>query len=471
MKSLLTLIAFLIASFTTEACYFIIGKKNDRVLVGYNEDWYRSNSKYWLEHPSKKEKYGAVFFGFGGEFKIAQGGVNERGLFFDGNAIPKQVLNDSTKQGKKAAPVPIFKNVLKNCATVDEALKYLQHFYIPFIKSVQIILADAQGNYAVMDLNGVIEKGKITDGYKIITNFRSSDKTHFCYRYDLTTALLEKGFSNQVEEFENVLFTARQTFPGATVYSTISDLNHQQINLYYNHKVANKVEIDLKKSLKEGKTNEVALENLFPKRMIHELIQVWSKKGVNAAITFFDQERNNSNTKFQIDSEQLYDLTNVLLNRQHTEESLIVARKNCEYFPDSDISFEALGKSLFWNGQRNESIQAYKKVISLNPDNRWARLVLTQLTENTPDNRSSIITLRGFENAKAVAVAGVFNEWQSLQNICLKNKDGIWECPIALFPGTYYYRFIVDGRWVDDPGNLPSHELEKGFYVSTLVIK
>lgn len=136
----------LLGSFPSEACYFILGKKDGRVLVGYNEDWYRSNSKYWFEYPSKKEKYGAVFFGFGGEFKIAQGGVNEKGLFFDGNAIPKQTLHDSVKQGKKAAPVPVFKNVLKNCATVDEAITYLQHYYIPFIKSVQIILADAQGS-------------------------------------------------------------------------------------------------------------------------------------------------------------------------------------------------------------------------------------------------------------------------------------------------------------------------------------
>jgi len=470
VKSFLTLI-ILIASFSSEACYFIIGKKNDHVLVGYNEDWYRSNSKYWFERPSKKEKYGAVFFGFGGEFKIAQGGVNERGLFFDGNAIPKQVMNDSNKEGKKAAPVPVFKNVLKNCATVDEALRYLGQFYIPFIKSVQIILADAQGNYAVMDLNGLVEKGTITDGYKIITNFRSSDKNHFCYRYDLTTALLEKGFSNQVEEFEKILFAARQTFPGATVYSTISDLNRQQINLYYNHKIGNKVEIDLKKSLKEGKTNEVALENLFPKRMIHELIDVWNKKGVNAAISFFEQESNKPTTKFQIDAEQLYDLTNVLLNRQQPEESLIVARKNCELYPDSDLSFEALGKSLFWNGYWDESIQAYEKARSLNPENRWAGLVLAQLSENTLENHSSIITLRGFEKAKAVALAGVFNEWQSLQNICLKNKEGNWECPLSLLPGTYLYRFIVDGRWIDDPGNLPTHELEKGFFVSVMEIK
>lgn len=193
---------------------FYYRKKNGQVLVGYNEDWYQSNAKYWFEYPSKREKYGAVFFGFGGEFKIAQGGINEKGLFFDGNSIPKQILNESVKKEKKAAPVPIFKNLLKNCATVDEAINYLKQYYIPFIKSVQIILADSQGSYAVIDLNGVVERGTLSEGYKIITNFRSTDQNHFCYRYDLTSSLLEE-FSNNVAEFENILSTAKANFSGS----------------------------------------------------------------------------------------------------------------------------------------------------------------------------------------------------------------------------------------------------------------
>ncbi len=472
MKSLFFAISILLASFSSKACYFIIGKKNGQVLVGYNEDWYQSNAKYWFEYPSKREKYGAVFFGFGGEFKIAQGGINEKGLFFDGNSIPKQILNESVKKEKKAAPVPIFKNLLKNCATVDEAINYLKQYYIPFIKSVQIILADSQGSYAVIDLNGVVERGTLSEGYKIITNFRSTDQNHFCYRYDLTSSLLEKEFSNNVAEFENILSTARQTFPGATVYSTISELNSQKINLYYNHKFTNNVEIDLKKLLAEGKKEVVALENLFPKRMITELIDVWNKKGVNASLSFFYREFNNPKTKFQVDAEQLYDLTNVLLNRQHPNESLIVARKNCELFPDSDLSFEALGKSLFWNGEVNESRQAYEKAKYLNPANRWASIVLSQLSTNPSNQQGNVkLTLRGFENAKTVAVAGNFNEWQSLQNICFKNPKGDWECAVSLQPGTYAYRFIVDGIWVVDPSNPPAREIEKGFSASELTIK
>lgn len=53
--------------------------------------------------------------------------------------------------------------------------------------------------------------------------------------------------------------------------------------------------------------------------MITELIEQWKKKDVAAAHAFFDQEIKNSKTKYVVDEEQLYDLTNVLLNRQHPD--------------------------------------------------------------------------------------------------------------------------------------------------------
>jgi hypothetical protein len=32
-----------------------------------------------------------------------------------------------------------------------------------------------------------------------------------------------------------------------------------------------------------------------------------------------------------------------------------------------------------------------------------------------------------------------------------KRPGGIWATTVSLPPGTYYYRFIVDGEWRDDP--------------------
>jgi 1,4-alpha-glucan branching enzyme len=53
--------------------------------------------------------------------------------------------------------------------------------------------------------------------------------------------------------------------------------------------------------------------------------------------------------------------------------------------------------------------------------------------------------------AHTVLLAGDFTHW--LQNaIPLKKAtNGVWKVTTSLAPGTYHYRFVVDGEWSDDP--------------------
>ena len=56
--------------------------------------------------------------------------------------------------------------------------------------------------------------------------------------------------------------------------------------------------------------------------------------------------------------------------------------------------------------------------------------------------------------AEQVCVAGSFNEWDPMANLLGYDEDGRWGCTLALDPGEYEYRFVVDGEWFDDPENL-----------------
>lgn len=53
--------------------------------------------------------------------------------------------------------------------------------------------------------------------------------------------------------------------------------------------------------------------------------------------------------------------------------------------------------------------------------------------------------------AKAVHVAGSFNEWHPGATPMIEVGQGVWKKEIMLKPGYYEYRFVVDGTWVDDP--------------------
>lgn len=61
--------------------------------------------------------------------------------------------------------------------------------------------------------------------------------------------------------------------------------------------------------------------------------------------------------------------------------------------------------------------------------------------------------LAGKPNAKHVYLSGSFNNWSTMANPMHKTGEG-WEINIALAPGGYQYKFIVDGKWVADPENL-----------------
>jgi 1,4-alpha-glucan branching enzyme len=55
--------------------------------------------------------------------------------------------------------------------------------------------------------------------------------------------------------------------------------------------------------------------------------------------------------------------------------------------------------------------------------------------------------------AKSVYVAGDFNEWNATANPMEKDSSGVWTASVALKPGKYQYKFVVDGNWKQDPLN------------------
>ncbi len=53
--------------------------------------------------------------------------------------------------------------------------------------------------------------------------------------------------------------------------------------------------------------------------------------------------------------------------------------------------------------------------------------------------------------AQEVGIAGSFNDWHPNVTPMIRLNDGKWAKELALPPGRYEYRFVVDGEWVDDP--------------------
>lgn len=81
----------------------------------------------------------------------------------------------------------------------------------------------------------------------------------------------------------------------------------------------------------------------------------------------------------------------------------------------------------------------------------------------------SCFMLNTFKNAKSVMLAGSFNNWNTMSHPMQKTDSG-WVSCLALTAGKYTYKYIVDGRWMADPGNLQEENNEQGTTNSVIFV-
>jgi hypothetical protein len=62
-------------------------------------------------------------------------------------------------------------------------------------------------------------------------------------------------------------------------------------------------------------------------------------------------------------------------------------------------------------------------------------------------------------DSKRVSLCGQFNGWSPDATPMRQGESRCWEATLALRPGRYEYKFVVDGQWLHDPNareNLPN---------------
>ncbi len=78
--------------------------------------------------------------------------------------------------------------------------------------------------------------------------------------------------------------------------------------------------------------------------------------------------------------------------------------------------------------------------------------------ESLLENIKDTLRIKNFNlyspNAVEVFIVGDFNNWTINDESRLEyNKGGFWEKRVAVQPGKYRYKFVVDGKWIHDPNN------------------
>jgi len=247
---------------------YYIDSISGKVFVVNNEDyWYNVDAFVKIEPKSKKE-YARLWYGWD---KFAQGGVNEKGLFFDAAVTPEQKkINGYGNPNSNLGD-----DILANCSNVIEVLEYLEKRKIGLTKS-HMIFGDKTGNAVVIEWVGGEKKLHwIKDNKLLITNFLLSDTTagnYPCYRYESINKNIKELESTTKEinllqignTFRNAVQPPKEIEKnkiGGTLYTSFINLSDMEFVLSYKLSSEKVLKLDLRKEFEKTKKQKLMLED------------------------------------------------------------------------------------------------------------------------------------------------------------------------------------------------------------------
>ena len=243
------------------ACLILFITDGKTILVGNHEDWYARDAEVTFI-PAAAKKYGMVYFDFASE-RTAQGGMNTAGLFFDGTRTPFAPYNENNL--KTDCKCYIWKKILEECASVEEAIHYVKKYRIPEMEDIHVLFADRNGHSAVVGVyDGRLQIHKKYGNHQVLTNFNLTDPSYGdelpCKRFETAERMLSIDSSATNDNVEKILSKTHQD--GLTVYSNIYDLGSGDVTIYTHADFSRKIKLNLTAELKKGK-HAVTINSLF----------------------------------------------------------------------------------------------------------------------------------------------------------------------------------------------------------------
>lgn len=177
-------------------CTIITISKGDSVFFGGNDDYILPDSYYWVE-PGDSSRYGVIWIGASDN---PQQGVNEKGLAYDSNGLPRVDVNPHSERIPVAGEYyhHYCMQIMHECATVEEVIRWVSLHQRPPYMHDQLHFADATGDAVIIsagkDGEMVLTRKASGDGFLVSTNFNvanpSNGFNYPCWRYDKARELM-----------------------------------------------------------------------------------------------------------------------------------------------------------------------------------------------------------------------------------------------------------------------------------------
>ncbi len=255
-----------------EACTAFYMKAGNKILAGNNEDFSNPETRIWFVPAGENGTYGRILFGF--KDLSSQGGINEKGLWFDAFGLPTRDVHSLKGE---IYPGDLQEKLLAECTSVNDVVLMLKKYSRASMTRYQWMFGDSFGNSAIIESDTIIFR---QGNYQVITNFRQSEfphgKGYDCPRYQIANSILDSIKEASVDVFRKILSATHSEGQDVTLYSYIADLSNGLVYIYHFHNFENVVVLDIKKELVKGK-HVYNLPDLFPKTNAAESFAYWKR--------------------------------------------------------------------------------------------------------------------------------------------------------------------------------------------------
>lgn len=265
-----------------EACTIFSASYGDTVLFASNLD-HPNPDGYVSFRPASFSEYGCVLFGYyserDGRVRIGyEGGMNEQGLAFDTNGLPDIPMNPHPEKPYSWRTVNFFHAILRQCASVPEAIAMANEFNFGNMMDFQVHLVDSTGDAVIISpgTDGELHftRKEFADGYLVSTNFNranTQDGEYPCWRYDTATNMLEKVKHEDdltPAHFQSILDAVhREGSSYNTILSYITDVKSGVVYLYHFHQFEEVFRFNLEEELGRGR-RELRVADLFSQETV-----------------------------------------------------------------------------------------------------------------------------------------------------------------------------------------------------------
>lgn len=233
------------------ACFILVLKNGDQVLVANHEDWFAQDAAVRINPPTDR-RFGSIAFTFMSEGE-GQGGMNEHGLFFDAAYTPFQEVEHDP--ARKLFAGYIWQAMLDRCRNVAEALAFLSNYQLQDLQESHIVIADASGRAVILGVDhGRVTEKNIEGDYLLQTNFNPwqpelSDEPR-CWRSEAALKIITASQRLDEKMGLEVLTSTHQD--SLTVYSNLYDLTNKTITVYNKRHFDKPIQIDFDEFMQRG---------------------------------------------------------------------------------------------------------------------------------------------------------------------------------------------------------------------------